>query len=164
MATLYEIDNQILDCIDLETGEIIDAEKLNALQLERDKKIEGVALWVKNLEADVVAYNAEKNSFSEKEKAAKTKVESLKKWLSFALDGQKFTATDKRVTISFRKSEAVEFDDEKAFVEWARTTDRDDLLTYKEPTANKTAIKAAIKAGQAIDGAVIVEKQNIQIK
>ena len=46
---LYEIDEQILNCIDAETGEIIDADMLNALQMERDAKIEGVALWIKDL-------------------------------------------------------------------------------------------------------------------
>ena len=46
--TLYEIDNAILECIDLETGEIIDTDKLDALQLERETKIENVALWIKD--------------------------------------------------------------------------------------------------------------------
>ena len=33
---LYEIDNAILECIDMETGEVIDAEKLDALNMERE--------------------------------------------------------------------------------------------------------------------------------
>ena len=36
---LYEIDNAILDCIDLETGEVIDTERLDALNMERSKRI-----------------------------------------------------------------------------------------------------------------------------
>ena len=36
MKPLYEIDQAILDCVDLETGEILDPEKLDALQMERD--------------------------------------------------------------------------------------------------------------------------------
>ena len=164
MATLYDIDSQILDCIDIETGEIIDEEKLNALQMERNRKIEGVALWVKNLEADVFAFGAERKIFEEKERIAKKKRDALKEWLSYALNGQKFTSEDRLTSISFRRSESVKFDDEKAFVDWAQTANRDDLLSYKEPTANKTAIKAAIKAGETLDGAYIIEKQNIQIK
>ena len=35
--TLYEIDNAILSCTDQETGEIIDQEALDALQMERKK-------------------------------------------------------------------------------------------------------------------------------
>ena len=32
---LYEIDNAILNCIDEETGQIIDTEQLDRLQMER---------------------------------------------------------------------------------------------------------------------------------
>lgn len=49
MATIYEINEQIMQCIDFETGEVIDADKLDALQLEKDKKIENIACWIKNL-------------------------------------------------------------------------------------------------------------------
>ena len=34
---LYEIDNEIMNCIDEETGEIIDPEKLESLEMEREK-------------------------------------------------------------------------------------------------------------------------------
>ena len=33
MKALYEIDQEILECVDMETGEIIDPEKLTALQM-----------------------------------------------------------------------------------------------------------------------------------
>lgn len=57
---LYEIEQAIMDCIDEETGEIIDLERLNQLMMDKQKKIEGVALWVKNLEADEAAFKKEK--------------------------------------------------------------------------------------------------------
>lgn len=162
MAALYEIDQQILDCIDLETGEILDAEKLNELQMERDEKIEKVALWYKNLVSDAEAYKAEKEAFAEREKAAKNKAESLKKWLAYALNGEKMST--QKVAISFRKSEAVEIEDEERVITFAQKNGRDDLLSYKAPTVNKSAIKAVIKTGKEIPGAVLVEKQNISIK
>ena len=37
---LYEIDAAILGCIDQETGEVIDPEQLDALQIERETKLE----------------------------------------------------------------------------------------------------------------------------
>lgn len=162
MATLYEINQSILDCIDMETGEIIDFDKLTELQIERSEKIEKVALWYKNLVSDAESYKREKETFAEREKAAKSKAESLKRWLAYALDGEKVT-TDK-VAISFRRSEAVEVEDEEAFIAFAQKNGRDDLLTYKEPTINKTEIKKAIKAGENIPGAELKEKQNISIK
>ena len=161
MASLYEIDQEILNCIDMETGEVVDLDKLNQLQIERDSKIEKVALWVKNLTSDAEAYKAEKELFAEREKAAKSKIESLKNWLSYATGQQKFQTT--KVQISYRKSESVEIANEEAFLAYARRN-RDDLLAYKEPTINKTAIKAALKEGQKIDFCSIIEKQNIQVK
>ena len=158
MATLYEIDQAILECIDVETGEIVDPEKLDALQLERESKLEGIALWIKNLNADAEAYKAEKDVFAEREKAAKNKVESLKRYLSNALNGQKMQTN--RVAISFRKSETVEIEDEEEFVYWAASTGNDDMLSYKTPTPNKTAIKAGIQ----VNAAKLVDKNNIQIK
>lgn len=162
MASLYEIEQSILDCIDTETGEIIDAEKLNELMIEREVKIENVALWVKNLLSDADAFKAEKDAFAEREKAARNKAENLKQWLSMALEGQKFSTS--KVQISFRKSEAVEIDDEEKFVNWAQKHGRDDLLNYKEPTVNKSAIKQALKLNAELQGVHIEQKNNIQIK
>lgn len=159
--TLYEIDMEILACVDPESGEIIDFEKLEELQIQREEKIEKVALWYKNLVSDAEALKAEKTALAEREAAARQKAESLKKWLTDALNGSKMSTA--KVAIAFRKSESVEIDD-AAFGAWVQSNNRDDLLTYKEPTPNKTAIKAAIKSGQTINGASIVEKNNIQIK
>ena len=58
MASLYEIDQAIMACLDFETGEILDADRLNALQMERQDKVESVVLWIKNLAADAIAYKA----------------------------------------------------------------------------------------------------------
>ena len=52
---LYEIEAGILECVDQETGEIVDIEKLDELQMELEKKIEGVVLQCKNLAAYITA-------------------------------------------------------------------------------------------------------------
>lgn len=77
MATLYEIDKQIMDCI-TENGEFIDItgdkellEKLEALQIERKTKIENICLFIKNLKADIEAYKAEKMEFAKNNKRQK---------------------------------------------------------------------------------------------
>ena len=144
---LYEIENAILDCIDIETGEVIDTERLDALQMERDAKIENVALWIKDLKAEAEAIKAEKMALAERQKVAENKAESLKNWLAYALDGQKFSTA--RCAISFRKTEKVEISD----VGMIRLMkEHDELLTYKDPEPNKTAIKQALKDGLSVDG------------
>lgn len=162
MATLYEIDQAILDCIDFETGEIIDVEKLEKLQMERDCKIESIAKWIINLTNDAEAFKARKDYFAQREKIVKNKIERLEKYLTQATNEQPFITHD--VSVKFTKSTPVEISDETNFIKWAQENDRDDLLTYKEPSANKTAIKNAINKGQKIEFCQIIEKQNIQIK
>ena len=154
MASLYEIDQAIMDCLDVETGEVLDLDRMNALQMEREAKIENVALLYKNVKADMEAYKAEKDAFAEKERTAKNKLESLKNYLDHALQGQKFKTV--RASISYRRSEIVDWDDVYQIDE--------DFVKYAEPTPDKIKIKDAIKAGREVKGARLVERQSIQIR
>lgn len=140
MANLYEINEQILSCVDMETGEIIDADKLQDLQLAFDEKVEGIACWIKNLLSDAAAIKAEKDALAEREKACKNKAESLKNYLSSVLSGTKFKSP--KVSISYRKSESVEVVDVTRVPE--------EFLKYAEPTVDKTKVKEAIKNGMEL--------------
>lgn len=145
--TNYEINEQILNCIDPETGEIIDIDKLNELELERDAKIENVACWIKELKAEAEAIKAEKLALAERQKVAENKAESLKKWLAYALQGEKFKTA--KCSVSFRKTESVEVTDEGLS---NLMKEHDELLTYKAPEPNKKAIKDALKDGLSVQG------------
>lgn len=151
---LFEIEREIMSCVDMETGEIIDTEKLNQLAMERDTKIENIACWIKNLAAEATALKEQKQAFADRQKAAENKMESLKKYLASYLNGQKFT-TDK-VAVSFRRTSSVNVTD--------MTLIPEEYLKYAEPTVNKTAVKDAIKKGVVVPGAEIVEGQSISIK
>ena len=156
---LYEIDNAILECIDLETGEIIDTEQLDKLQMERDTKLENVACWIKDLKAEAEALKNEKQALAERQRVAENKAESLKKWLAYALQGEKFKTP--KCAISFRKSEAVEVTDEGLN---NLMKEHDELLTYKAPEPNKTAIKQALKDGLNVEGVQLVQNTSVIIK
>ena len=151
---LYEIDQAILNCIDLETGEIIDTEQLDKLTMEREAKMENIACWIKELKAEAEALKAEKMAFAKRQQVAENKMESLKKYLAYALDGQAFKTT--RASVTFRKSQAVEIADIYKLDE--------NYLRYKEPEADKTAIKEAIKQGKTVAGATLVENTSVIIK
>ena len=157
MGKLYDIVRDIEDFeyeIDEETGEILNANQLDALELEKDNKIEQLCLYIKNLKSDAAAYKAEKDSFAKKQKAAENKAESIKGYVEYILSGDKFK-TD-RVTVSYRKSEQVECLD-MSLVD-------DDYLRFKEPELDKTKIKKALKDGIKVGGCMLVERQNMQIK
>lgn len=156
---LYEIDNAILECIDMETGEVIDAEKLDALNMERDAKIENVVLWIKDLKAEAEAIKAEKLALAERQKVAENKVDSLKKWVAYALGGQKFSTA--KCAVSFRNTESVEVTEEGLE---ALMKEHDELLTYKAPEPNKKAIKDAIKDGLSVAGVQLVQNVSTIIK
>ena len=106
---LYDIDKDIENCmtIDEETGEvmILDCQKLNELQIERDLKIERAALYRKELRAKENALKTEKLSFDKRQKAIKNAADGLDDWIAAALQGQRFETA--KVDIKFRKSEAV---------------------------------------------------------
>lgn len=154
MATLYEIDEEILNCVDMETGEIIDVERLGQLQLAREDKVEGIALWIKNLLSDVDAIKSEEEKLAQRRKANENKAKNLKEYLSKFLNGQKFKTP--KVSISYRKSESVEVSDISKL--------DDDYLKFAEPTVDKTKVKKALEAGVMLQGVELLEKQNIQIR
>ena len=155
MPSLYAIDQEIMACVDFETGEVIDPERLESLQIERELKLEGVACWIKNLLSDAEAIKAEKDALAEREARCRKKADSLKEWLGKALEGQKFNTA--KCAVSFRKSTKLEvFDADIIPKEFLVET-----VTVK-PDAN--AIKALLKESQEVKGCCLIENQNIQIK
>lgn len=169
MATLYEISDQLLACIrteegdgiNTETGEIIDAEALDALQMAFDKKVEGIACWIKNLKADEEALEKEEKALAKRKKAAKKKADDLKSYLQRCLAGITFETA--KCKISYRSStETVVKDFEKA-LKWCEGH-AEDAITYQEPKLNKTVLKDLIKAGVDVAGVVLEPHNNIQIK
>lgn len=157
--TLYEISSEMLKLINQETGEIEDIEAFDALQMEKNEKVENVGLWVKNLTAEVKALREEEKNLAERRHAAERKIERLEKYIVYANGYEKFSTP--RVSISFRKSSSVEVGDD--FLPWAMAN-AEDLLTYSAPTVNKTAIKQAINEGREVVGAAIVENKSISVK
>ena len=154
MASLYEINQSIMDCIDMETGEIIDIDQLHELQMDRTDKIRNIACYIKNLRSDAAQYDEEAKTFAARKKAAQTKAESLTAYLSSMLNGEK--VKDKEYSISWRKSESVNITDDSLLP--------DTYLVPQPPKVDKAGIKAALKAGTAVTGAELAEKSNIQIK
>ena len=110
MASLYEINQSIMDCIDMETGEIIDIDQLHELQMDRTDKIRNIACYIKNLRSDAAAYDEEAKTFAARKKAAQGKADSLTAYLSSMLNGEK--VKDKEYSISWRKSESVNITDD----------------------------------------------------
>ena len=151
---LYDINQEILDCIDMETGEIIAPEKLEALQMDKHEKLRNIAFVALNATADAKAYEEQEKKFAARKKAAKATVEWAKATLARELGGEKMKEPE--FTVSYRKSEVVEISNLDAVP--------CEFLTPQPPKVDKVSLKKAVKGGAVIDGVSLVECQNIQIK
>ena len=165
MRALYEIDQDILDCVDLETGEILDTAKLDALQMEREHKLEGVALWIKDMKAEAAAVKEESDKLNARKKALDNKIEGLKTWLLMALDGEKLNTPRCKVYQTHSQRVAI-VGDEKDLIAWLErnTEDPREFIRYKEPELRKDEIKKALKDGKEIEYAVLEETESVVIK
>ena len=158
MATLYDIDKAIYDFefeIDEETGEILNYDELDNLKMERNQKIENIGLYYKSVSAEAEMVKAEAKNLTERYKRLENKAESLKKYLAYALQGEKFSTP--RLAVSYRKSESVEIGQDFVYdKKWCEVS-----TTYKP---DKKKLKDAIKSGKEIAGVKLIEKQNISVK
>ena len=165
MRPLYDIDQDILDCLDMETGEIIDVEKLSSLQIERDRKLEGVALWIKDMKAEAAAVKEEADKLTARKKALENKMESLKAWLLIALEGGKLKTP--RCNVYQTHSQRVTIvGDEKDLIAWLErnTEDPREYIRYKDPELRKDEIKKALKDGKEIEYAKLEDTESVVIK
>lgn len=162
MANVFEqIDYRILECIDAETGEVVDVEKLEQLEMERDLKIANIAMWIKNLRADAEMYKKQKLIYEKEQSIAKNKADSLERFLSNYVVDKWDKDPLKRVKITFRKSKAVDVYDLDALM---NSDYADEFLRYKEPEPRKDDIKQALLSGKVIAGCSLVENNNMQIR
>lgn len=153
---LFQIDDAILACIDQETGDILDVEKLDALEMEREKKISNTACFIKNLRAEAEAIKAEKMKMADRQKSKENLADRLEGYLERYLGG--LTFEDERCAISYRKSTSTQIAEDLDL-----STLPDGFKKIKIE-ADKTAIKKALQSGEKIEGCTLVEKNNIQIK
>ena len=163
MRALYDIDAAILACVDPETGEIFDPEQLDALQMERAQKLEGVALWVKDLKAEAAAVKEEADKLTARKKAIDNKIDSLKQWLLYALGGEKLKTA--RCNVYQTHNQKLNVPDEPGLIRFLQTLNEPEkFLRFKEPELKRDDIKKALKDGYEIPGAALEETESIVIK
>lgn len=160
--TLYEIDQKMQNLVDPETGELMDYEAFAQLQMDREQKIENMALWVKDLSAEAKAIKEEEDNLKERRKAMENRAERLKAYLSIALGGEKFQTP--RCAVTFRKTTAVQIDDQEKLVRWLEQNGYDDCVKYKEPEVSKTELGKLLKAGTPVPFAYIKDGQSVGVK
>jgi len=136
------------------------AEQLEAIAGALEEKADNTALVYKTLTAEAEALKAEEEKLKMRRQAKEKRAESLKEYLSRCLlAADKTKLETERNVISFRKSQSVYIADEESFC------GRGEYVTEKITRApDKKAILEDLKEGVVIEGAILHEKMNIQIK
>lgn len=142
--------------VDEETGEILNADALHAVEAQAAEKIEATALYLRELDAEAKAAKEEADRMIARVKSMQKRSDYLKAML---LDAQHATGKVKtaRVTVSIRTTQAVEVS-EGANLPEAYTT----VKTTVSP--NKVAIKKALIDGIEVPGCHIEERESVQIR
>lgn len=165
MTKLYEIANNIEQVIndgfvfDSETGEVFfTTDDLDQLDVDFKEKLSNCAIYVKNLKADIEAMKNERNTLSERIKVAENKTERLQSYMS---DCMAVAEIDSVITpqaeIRRRKSSAVDIIDESLLP-------REFVKVTTTEKVDKIGIMKALKEGEEIPGAAIIERRKVSIK
>lgn len=155
---LYEINEALNNFdfeIDEETGEILNADEYEALQIEREEKLEGIGIIIKSIDAENAAYKAEVDNLMLKIKRGNTHKEALTELLKRELKGEKFSTP--KVKVVYRRSEAVNIADDHLIPD-----SYCNIRVERKP--DKMLIKKALKEGKEILGASIEERRSLTVK
>lgn len=158
MAALYELDARLMSYeykFDEETGEWLNEDELNEIEMDRNDKIENIALWIKNLEAEANSIADEMKALKARKESKERLAKNLRGNIQHSLAGEKFETS--KVAISYRRSTQVEVTD-------IGLLDADYLRTKTTVEPDKVAIKEALKNGEEVEGAKLVENVSMQLK
>ena len=144
--------------VDEETGEITAGQdELDAVQTSASEKVEATALYIKDLDDDIDDLAVAIASLTRRKQAIAKKADRLRALL---LDAVRATGTVKTqmVSVSIRKNPPkVELDDNAL-----------DELPYKYIKVTRSVktedLKTALKAGQQINGAHLVQSESVSIR
>lgn len=158
---LYEIDYKIREFwnkVMEQDGELTeeDLQTLENLEVAKDEKIKGYGVIIRELDGEIADYGNEIKRLKEICDRKKKRQEWLKNALKCFMQNNDISKYESlEVNISFRKSTALEVDEDAKLPE---------TMLKVEWKPNKTAITEFLKNGGHFDGCRLVEKSNIQIK
>ena len=162
MKNLYELTNDFIKLQQLiEDGEFSLEDLADTMEMineDIEQKAENYGLIMTNLQTMIDGIEKETQRLNDYKKSLTTGIEGLKTNLAnsmLAINKTKFKT--EHFQFSFRKSETVEILDQSLIP-------ADYINVKTTETANKTEIKKALKNGCIIEGVILKENQNLQIK
>ncbi len=154
---MYNLQQLILDGADEEEIKVY----MDTISLEREAKLEGYAMVIKNLENENAGIKAEEDRFAKRRKYNENAIARMKERMAETLEtvepdakGVKRLKTEK-FTFSFRKSSKVEVSNIDSLPQ---------QYVKVERTISRSELAKALKAGEQIEGAQLVENQSLSIR
>ena len=138
---------------------------LTALEVEFDAKAENIAVYIKNMTAEVKALKAEEDALKRRRMAFEKSVERLKAYLLGSMHAVGRLKIDMpRARLSIRKNaESLVVENDAAFIEWAQTHN-DSLLKYATPEIRKSDAKKLVQAGERLPFVHLTRTESLTIK
>ena len=165
MSTLYELVGQRLalqnKLEELNFDEVTIADTLEGESTAIQQKIEDYAFVIRNMEALPEQIKAEEKRLADRRKAIEKRVDHIKNWLLVNMQQAGITKIESPVfTVALQNNPASVIIDDESLID-------DGFKRLPEPlplVVDKKLIKAAIDAGQVVEGAHIEVKQRLVIK
>jgi len=153
---LYKITDEIqaiMDQVNPETGELgqMLEEQLNQLEIDKGAKALNLAKFMKSIDYEILAFKNEEKLLAAKRKTLETKYDSLEQYLGKNIRGE--TYKDAQASITWRASQGVKITGIVA----------DEYMRIKKEP-NVSQIKDELKAGKSIEGAILEDRLNLNIK
>lgn len=111
-----------------------------------DDKAVNTAVYIKKLRSEAEQIKAEKLRL-EKRQSAKIRLPTVLSSIFLTVCRLLKTVIDRpQALITIKQNpESTVIEDERKFIEWAESTEHDELLKYEQPTVRKTEVKALIR-------------------
>jgi hypothetical protein len=158
---LYDIDDAIAELIDEETGEIVDFEAFENLNIERERKIEFLCKSIKEAPLLMDALQTEISRLQEKKASIKRNADKLKSFLQGYLGGEKYKSP---LFTCYESKTKVVTGNMDGFRDWCLMEGRTEFLKFSDPEVSVSSVKSAIADGEKIPYVQLEEKKFLCIK
>lgn len=162
MATLYELSSDFLEAMELFDTDDYSIEAiqttLDCIGYELEQKAENYAKYIRNIESEIDAFKAEEKRLFKKRSALESRVEFLKNNLEWVM---KTTGKTKIKTKLFsfniqKNPPSVRLIPDKKVPE--------QYLIQQKPVVNMQEIKKALKNGEQMEFAELVQGESLRIR
>ncbi|MFJ5768117.1 siphovirus Gp157 family protein [Lysinibacillus sp. NPDC093210] len=158
MATLYELTDQYKMLQNFIEENNVEGFELALSQIKGEigEKLEGYAMVLKNIESDIAGIKAEEKRLADRRKSMESNIARIKENVADTLltvEGNRVKT--EKFTFSFRKSTSVQIENDAAIPP---------QFIKVEKTISRAELAKALKAGEQIEGAQLIENQSLSIR